>query len=158
MIYFLFLVCFFLKTVAFEAEWPSDEAVDGLLGDNGVKVDCVFKAVVSVGVGGKDVGGVTLPIFKVGRPFAVKREFRTVSTVSTVTVSLTFWYLFLERAAHSKSAMIVVFFAVNTRPIAGSAFTVSMLKRGTWWAYFIILWLCAWRCGVIFELVTFEAN
>ena len=40
-------------------------------------------------------------------------------------------YLFPERAAHSKSAMIVVFFAVYTRPIAGSAFTVSMLKRGT---------------------------
>ena len=27
------------------------------------------------------MGGVTLPIFKVGRPFAVKREFRTVSKV-----------------------------------------------------------------------------
>ena len=36
---------------------------------------------MSVGVGGKDVGGVTLPILKVGRPFAVKREFRTVSKV-----------------------------------------------------------------------------
>ena len=33
---------------------------------------------------------------------------------------------FPERAAHSKSAMIVVFFAVNTLPIAGSAFTVCM--------------------------------
>ena len=29
----------------------------------------------------KDVGGVILPILKVGRPFAVKREFRTVSKV-----------------------------------------------------------------------------
>ena len=36
---------------------------------------------MSVGVGGKDVGGVTLPILKVGRPFVVKREFRTVSKV-----------------------------------------------------------------------------
>ena len=36
---------------------------------------------VSVGVAGKDVGGVTLPILKVGRPFAVEREFRTVSKV-----------------------------------------------------------------------------
>ena len=36
---------------------------------------------VSVGVGGKDVGGVTLPILKVGRPFAVNREFRTISKV-----------------------------------------------------------------------------
>ena len=36
---------------------------------------------VSVGVGGKEVGGVTLPILKVGRPFAVNRELRTVSKV-----------------------------------------------------------------------------
>ena len=36
---------------------------------------------VSVGVGGKDMGGVTLPILKVGRPFAVNREFRTISKV-----------------------------------------------------------------------------
>ena len=36
---------------------------------------------MSVGVGGKVVGGVILPILKVGRPFAVKREFRTVSKV-----------------------------------------------------------------------------
>ena len=37
---------------------------------------------------------------------------------------LTFFlsYLFPERAAHSKSAMIVAFLAVNTLPIAGSAF------------------------------------
>ena len=75
------LVCFFFKTVAFEAEWSSDEAVDGLSGDDGVKVDWVFKDVVSVGVGGKDVGGVTLSILKVGRPFAVKREFGTISKV-----------------------------------------------------------------------------
>ena len=43
-----FLVHFFLKTVAFEAEWSSGEAVDGLSGDNGVKVDWVVKDVVSV--------------------------------------------------------------------------------------------------------------
>ena len=36
---------------------------------------------VAVGVGGKNVGEVTLPILKAGRPFAVKREFRTVSKV-----------------------------------------------------------------------------
>ena len=82
-----------MKT-AFEAERKSsDEAVDGLPGDDGVKVDWVFKDEVSVGVGGKDVGGVTLPILKVGRPFAVNREFRTVSKVPgssqflTVTIS-----------------------------------------------------------------------
>ena len=34
-----FLICFILKTVAFEAEWTTDEAVGGLSGDNGVKVD-----------------------------------------------------------------------------------------------------------------------
>ena len=36
---------------------------------------------MSGGLGGKDVVGVTLPILKVGRPFAVNREFRTVSNV-----------------------------------------------------------------------------
>ena len=36
---------------------------------------------MSVGVGGKDVGGVSLPILKVGSPFAVKREFSTVPKV-----------------------------------------------------------------------------
>ena len=44
---------------------------------------------VSVGVGGKDVGGVTLPILKVGRPFAVNREFRTVSKVPSSSQFLT---------------------------------------------------------------------
>ena len=34
-----FFVCYFLKTVAFEAERSSGEAVDGLSGDDGVKVD-----------------------------------------------------------------------------------------------------------------------
>ena len=58
-------------------------------GDDGVKVDWVFKDEVSVVVGGKDVGGVTLPIFKVGRPFAVKREFRTVSKVPCSSQFLT---------------------------------------------------------------------
>ena len=76
-----FLVCFLLKTVGFETEWSSDEAVDGLSGDDGVKVDWRFKDVVSVEVGWKDVGGVTLPILRVGRPYAVNREFRTVSKV-----------------------------------------------------------------------------
>ena len=33
---------------------------------------------------------------------------------------------FPERAAHSKSAMIVVFFPVNTLPNAGSALTVCI--------------------------------
>ena len=44
---------------------------------------------MSVEVGGKDVGGVTLPILKVGRPFAVKREFRTVSKVPGFSLFLT---------------------------------------------------------------------
>ena len=35
-------------------------------------------------------------------------------------------YFIPERAAHSKIAMVVVFFAVNTLPNAGSAFTVCM--------------------------------
>ena len=41
----------------------------------------MFKDVVSVGVGGKVMGGVTLHILKVGKPFAVNREFGTVSKV-----------------------------------------------------------------------------
>ena len=36
---------------------------------------------MSFGVSRKDVGVVTLSILKVGRPLAVKREFRTVSKV-----------------------------------------------------------------------------
>ena len=59
----------------------SDEAVDGLSGDDGAEVDYVFKDEVSVEVGGKDEGGVTLRILKVGRPFTKKREFRNDSKV-----------------------------------------------------------------------------
>ena len=45
---------------------------------------------------------------------------------------LTFFLdLFPERAFHCKSAMTVVLFAFITLPIAGSAYTVSMFKRGT---------------------------
>ena len=44
---------------------------------------------VSVWVGGKDVGGVTLPILEVGRPFSVKMEFRTVSKEPGFSQSLT---------------------------------------------------------------------
>ena len=43
---------------------------------------------------------------------------------------------FPERAAHSKSAMIGAFLAVNTLPIAGSVFTVCVFKR----LYYIILY------------------
>ena len=77
-----------------------------MLGDDGVKVDCVFKAVVSVGVGGKDVDGVTLPILKVGRPFAVNREFRTVSKVpgssQFLTVAISTLITALETLLFSK--------------------------------------------------------
>ena len=76
-------------TVTFEAECSSDEEVDGLSGDDGVKVDWVFKDVVSIGIGGMDVGGVTLPILKVGRLFAVKIEFRTISKVPGYSQFLT---------------------------------------------------------------------
>ena len=41
---------------------------------------------MSVEVGGKAVGGVSLPILTVGRPFAVKREFRIVSKVAGSSV------------------------------------------------------------------------
>ena len=38
-----FVMYFFLKILAIEAEWYSDEAVDGLSGDDGVEVDWIFK-------------------------------------------------------------------------------------------------------------------
>ena len=68
---FILLVfwCFFiLKIVAGEAEWSSDEAVDGLSGSDGdgVEVNWVFKDAVSVEVGGKGEGGETLPILNGG--------------------------------------------------------------------------------------------
>ena len=44
---------------------------------------------MSFEVGGKDVGGVTLSILKVGRLFAVKGEFRTVSKVPGSSLFLT---------------------------------------------------------------------
>ena len=44
---------------------------------------------MSIEVGGKDMGGETLPILKVGRPFDVKREFRTVSNVPGSSLFLT---------------------------------------------------------------------
>ena len=51
---------------------PSDFLTKQLTDYEGEKVDRVFKDKVSVEVGGKDVGGLTLPILKVGMPFAVK--------------------------------------------------------------------------------------
>ena len=55
--------------------------------------------------------------------------------ICAVYYFLTFFlrYLFPEMAAHSKSAMIGAFLTVNTLPIAGSAFTVCVFKRGTQW-------------------------
>ena len=65
---------------------------------------------VSVVVGGKDMGGVTLPILKVGRPFAVKREFRTVSKVSRsaqfLIVSISTLITALETRLFSKVGLI----------------------------------------------------
>ena len=61
---------------------------------------------VSVGVGWKDVGGVTLPILKVRRPFAVNREFRTVSMVpgssQFLTVAISTLITALETLLFSK--------------------------------------------------------
>ena len=44
---------------------------------------------MSIEVFGKDVGGETLPILKVGTPFEVKREFSTVSNVPYSSLFLT---------------------------------------------------------------------
>ena len=70
---------------------------------------------MSVGVGGKDVGGVTLPILKVGRPFAVKMEFITVSKVpgssQFLTVAMSTLITALETLLYSKVGIdwIVIF-------------------------------------------------
>ena len=65
---------------------------------------------VPVGVGGKDVGGVTLPILKVGRPFAVNREFKTVSKVpgssQLLTVAISTLITALERRLFRKLELI----------------------------------------------------
>ena len=67
---------------------------------------------VSAGVGGKDVGGVTLPISKVGRPFAVNRDFRTVSKVPSssqfLTVAINTLIPALETLLFSKVGMILL--------------------------------------------------
>ena len=57
----------------------------------GVEVDWVFKDDVSIEVGGKDESEivVALLILKVGRPFAVKWKFRTVSNVFGSSLFLT---------------------------------------------------------------------
>ena len=61
---------------------------------------------MSAGVGGKDVGEVTLTILKVGRPFAVKSEFRTVLKVSGssqfLTVAISMLITVLETLLFSK--------------------------------------------------------
>ena len=44
---------------------------------------------MSVHVCRKDVGGLTLPILKVGRSFSAEREFRTVSNVPGSSLFLT---------------------------------------------------------------------
>ena len=66
---------------------------------------------VSVGVGGTDVGGITLPILKVGRPFAVNREFRTVSKVpgysQFLTVVISTLITALETLLFSKVGILI---------------------------------------------------
>ena len=61
---------------------------------------------VSFEVCRKDVGGVTLAILKVGRPFAANREFRTVSKVpgssQFLTVALSTLITALETLLFSK--------------------------------------------------------
>ena len=56
-------------------------------GNDGVE-DRVFKDDVSGEVGGKVKCEVTLPILKVGRPFAVKWEFRTVPNLPGLSLFL----------------------------------------------------------------------
>ena len=63
-----------------------------------------------------------------------------VAAAVIMVICVTYYFLtfflrciFPERAAHSKSAMIVAFFStVNTLPNAGSTFTVFVFSRGTY--------------------------
>ena len=61
---------------------------------------------VSVGVSWKDVGRVTFPILKVTMPFAVNREFRTVSKMpgssQFLTVAISTMITALEKRFFSK--------------------------------------------------------
>ena len=55
----------------------------------------------------------------------------TVIIVWTLYYFLMFFlgYVFLEKAVHCKSAMIIVFFIVNTLPNAGSVIIVYILEK-----------------------------
>ena len=53
------------------------------------QVDWVLKDDVSVEVGETDEGVVTLPVLKIGRPFAVEKVIRTVSKVPSFSLFLT---------------------------------------------------------------------
>ena len=65
---------------------------------------------MSVGVGGKDVSGVKLPILKVGIQFAIKKEFRTVSKVpgssQFLTVAISMLITALETLLFRKLELI----------------------------------------------------
>ena len=67
-------------------------------GGDGVEVDWVFKYDVSVDVGGKDEGGLTLPILKVVRSLTVRREFRTAIIIILIGLNsyanLTLYFVF----------------------------------------------------------------
>ena len=98
-------------------------------GNDGLKVDRVFKDVVSGGVGGKYVGGVTLPILKVGRPFAVKTEFRTVSKVpgssQFLTVAISTLITTLETLLFSKVGIDWIGIEIHNKDVNGNGWPGS---------------------------------
>ena len=96
---------------------------------------------VSVGVGGKDVGGVTLTILKVWRPFAGKREFRTVSKVpgssQFLTVAISTLITSLETLLFSK--IVIDWIGIV---MSGPPFVLTEVIEDEWPA----LLLCASTC------------
>ena len=67
------------------------------------------------------MGGVTLPILKVGRPFAVKREFRTISKVpgssQFLTVAISTLITALETLLFSKVGIDWIGIEMSSPPL-----------------------------------------
>ena len=96
---------------------------------------------VSVEVGGKDVGGVTLPILKVGRPFAVKMDFRTVSKVPGSSQFLTVAISTLITALETLLFSNVGIYWIGIVMLSGPPLVLTEVidKRGQHYCYVLTL-------------------
>ena len=76
-------------------------------GYDGVKVDCVFRDEVSVGVGGKDVGGVILPNWeglKVGSINQAQHNIKEIKCIKEHTL------LWTQRAERDRTVINNIFY------------------------------------------------